>query len=41
MRKQLPEPMVFADHVVLSGGNGVGMTEYIQYWRKAPEIIII
>ena len=35
VRKDVPESMMFADDVVLCGGNEVDMTEYLQSWRKA------
>ena len=37
VRKEAPESMLFADHIVLCGDNDVDMTEYLESWRKALE----
>ena len=34
VRKEVPESMMFADDVVLCGGNQVDMTVYLESWRK-------
>ena len=34
VRKDVPESMMFADDVVLYGGNEVDMTEYLESGRK-------
>ena len=33
--KEAPESMLFADDIVLCGDKDVGMTEYLESWRKA------
>ena len=37
VRKEAPESMLFADDIVLCGDKDVGMTEYLESWRKALE----
>ena len=37
VRKDVAESMMFADDVVLCGGNEVDMIEYLESWRKALE----
>ena len=34
-RKEVPEPMMFADDIVLCGGKEVDMTDYLDTWRKS------
>ena len=37
VRKEVPESTMFADDIVLCGGREVGLTEYLDTWRKSLE----